>query len=99
MTMIKFTLDAGNDLLGVFLHPPGQAKPIPLPGINHSVTLDLDPGVYAVACSGTGLAPGTRISLKIETQVNSISRSNRVKADGTIIAWFTFELLGTGEVT
>lgn len=98
MVMTKFTLDQGNDLLGVFLHPPGQVKPVPMPGINHTLTLDLSPGVYAVSFSGTGLVPATKISLKIETDVNAKSRSRRVSADGSIIGWVTFELTAQGEV-
>lgn len=97
MIQTKLTLNSGTDNLGVFLHPPGNMQPVPLPGIAHSVTLALEPGVYAVACSGTGLVPGTKIGLEISTS-NTVTRSNKVRPTGQIIAWFTFELLGTGAV-
>ena len=97
MITTKITLDSDCGLLGVFLHPPGAADPIPLPGVNHTSAPDLEPGVYAVSLAGSGNVPGTKVALTFEA-TNSVTRKRTVRSDGTIIAWITFELTAAGEI-
>ncbi len=99
MTTTKITLETTCGLLGVFLHPPGSADPLPLPGVEHTCTLKLQTGVYAISVAGSGNVPGTKVSLKIETLLGAVSRSRSVRDDGTIAAWLTFELSSAGEVS
>lgn len=85
--------------LGVFLHHPGNSPSDPLPGVSHSVEIDLPPGIYTVSATGTGNAAGLEAEVTFASKADSQSRSEWVSEDGSLIAWITFELHGNGEVS
>lgn len=93
------TLETECKGLGVFLHHPGNTPPDPLPGVSHSVERPLPPGVYAVSATGTGNVPGLEAKVTFATESDSVSRSEWVSDDGSLIAWITFELHADGEVS
>jgi hypothetical protein len=92
MTQVTITLNSQANLLGVFLHHPGNAHPEPLPGVAHTVIRDLPDGAYNVAVSGTGIQPDTPVEITFATKTSSQSVSGRVKADGTIAIFEQFDL-------
>lgn len=99
MTDTTITMTTGANAIGVFLHYPGDGDAVPLPDVQRGWTDDLGPGVYAIAASGTGNLPGTPVQFEFKTDVNAITRKRRVRADGTLRAWITFELAVGGKVS
>lgn len=99
MTMTTITLATDCNWLGVFLHLPGQTPPEPLPGVHHSIKRDLSAGSYAISVAGSGNEAGKEVKVSIKTQVNDVSDAQQVSDDGTIIAWFPFDLDANGKVS
>jgi hypothetical protein len=98
MTATKITLKTPCNLLGVFLHYPGNQKSEPLPGVRHTCELELAAGIYAIAASGTSCNPGDKVSFTVKSPANEVTRWRFVRDDGTINAWITFELNAAGAV-
>ena len=96
MTWVTITLESECNVLGVFLHHPGEVTPDPLAGVSHSVSRNLSPGPYAVAATGTGNPEGREVSVKVETSESEIVHTEAAGTDGSIIYWFPFLLEADG---
>lgn len=94
MTKVKITLETEENILGVFLHHPGQKWPEPLPGASHTVERKLADGLYHVALSGTGLHPGAPVTVTFATDSDSEKRTRAVYVDGTLAELIPFQLTG-----
>ncbi len=101
MSTIKTTIKLESDcqVLGVFLHQPGEISPDPLPGVSHTVKRDLEPGPYAVSASGTGNQPGRKVTVTISTSVNAKTATQLAEDDGSMIGWFPFHIDEQGNVS
>lgn len=92
-------MNTAASAIGVFLHFPDNREPIPLPDVANGHEENLQQGVHAIAASGSGNVEGTAVTFEIATDQNSITRKRRVRADGTLRAWITFEIDTAGKVS
>lgn len=92
MTKVTIKLETAENILGVFLHRPGNDWPEPLPGVAHSVQRELPDGVYHVSISGTGLTPEAAVKVTFSVTGSSKTRGVGVSVDGTLAGLLPFEL-------
>lgn len=98
MVRTRIELETAAKLLGVFLHYPGNQRPQPLPGVEHSCELDLASGNYSIVASGTGIPEGTAVKITVSTDNDSKHHTEEVSNNGEIIYRFSFDLQNDGTI-
>lgn len=99
MTMTSITLTTKCIGLGVFLHHAGEKYPDPMPGVAHTLKRDLDPGLYAISVAGKFNEAGAEVKVTVKTAQGEFTDAQQVSDDGSIIAWFNFEIDSLGGVS